>query len=146
MTDPSPEIPAKQAPQPHSSWTELFLNRADQVAFSILWVAVIIGCGWYFVSARGLQPIDIDEAGSRSNQFQVAINSASKHEFACLPGIGEKTAAAIIAHREQHGPFESIDSMTEVPRVSPRLLDKVRSFLYLEPLKPEQHHEDQNDK
>ena len=41
-------------------------------------------------------------------------------------------ALSIISFREQHGPFESIDSMTEVPRLSPRLLDKVRSFLYLE--------------
>lgn len=87
---------------------------------------------WYFVTARGVQPIDIDEADSQSSQFAVEVNSASEHEFACLPGIGEKMALSIIAFREQHGPFETIDSMTEVPRLSPRLLDKVRSFLYLE--------------
>ncbi len=110
----------------------MFLTRADQTAFSMLWMAVILGCMWYFVTARGVQPIDIDEADSQSSQFAVEVNSASEHEFACLPGIGEKMALSIIAFREQHGPFETIDSMTEVPRLSPRLLDKVRSFLYLE--------------
>jgi competence ComEA-like helix-hairpin-helix protein len=99
----------------------------------MLWAAVILGCVWYFVTDRGFRPIDIDEANSQSSQFVVEVNSASEHEFACLPGIGEKMAQSIIAFREEHGPFESIDSMTEVPRLSPRLLDKVRSFLYLEP-------------
>ncbi len=132
MTETPPEIPGNRPSQTPASWRELFLKRADQSAFSLLWVAVIVGCTWYFVTARGLQLIDIDEADPRSSQFMVEVNSASEHEFACLPGIGQKTASSIISFRQQNGPFESIDSMVEVPRLSQMLLDKVRSFLYLE--------------
>jgi competence ComEA-like helix-hairpin-helix protein len=96
----------------------------------MLWVAVIAGCIWYFATARGIRTIDIDTAPAKTAQFLVEINSASKHEFDCLPGIGPKTAAAITRWREEHGPFQSIDSLIDVPGVSERLLEKVKPFLY----------------
>ena len=93
---------------------------------------VIAGCVWYFVSARGIETIDIDQASPRTAQFLVEINSASKHEFACLPGIGPKTASKITIWREENGPFESVDSMAEVPGVSQGLIEKLKPFLYFE--------------
>lgn len=93
---------------------------------------IILGCGWYFVTARGVSPIDIDQADRQTTTFLVEINSASKHEFDCLPGIGPKTANAITAWRTEHGPFESINALAEVPGVSEKLLEKLRPFLYFE--------------
>jgi len=93
---------------------------------------VIIGCSWYFVTARGINPIDIDQADRQMTNFMVEINSASKHEFDCLPGIGPKTANAITSWRTEHGPFESINALAEVPGVSEKLLEKLRPFLYFE--------------
>ena len=114
-----------------SVWDAVFLKRAEQTAFSTLWVAVVLGCIWYFVTERGFDPVDIDEAPTRHVQFLVEINSASKHEFACLPGIGAKTASRITAWREQNGPFETIESLVEVPGVSPKMLEKLRPWLHL---------------
>lgn len=122
------EGPDAKAP----NWDALFLKRTEQTAFSMLWMAVIAGCIWYFVTARGVQTIDIDQAPAQSARFLVEINSASKHEFDCLPGIGPKTALAITNWREDNGPFKSIDSMAEVPGVSPRLLEKLKPFLYFD--------------
>lgn len=138
MNGSQPQSARKKPPNPApgnqgSNWDSLFLRRAEQTAFSTLWVAVVVGCVWYFVSQRGFNPIDIDQAATQSISFQVEINSASKHEFACLPGIGSITAARITDYREQNGPFESIDSLTDVPGISTKMLTKIKPWLHHDP-------------
>ena len=127
-----PKSDGQKTSRTPSNWDALFLKRADQIAFSTLWVAVILGCAWYFVTARGTNPIDIDQAKRQTTTFLVEINSASKHEFDCLPGIGPKTASAITSWRKEFGPFASLDSLAEVPGVSENMLEKLRPFLYFE--------------
>jgi len=130
----SPKQPPKSvADNQGSNWDLLFLKRSEQLAFSTLWLAVVAGCVWYFVSQRGYDPIDIDHAATQTVGFRVEINFASKHEFACLPGIGVKTAARITQWRDQHGPFESVDSLAEVPGVSVKMLEKLRPWLHHQP-------------
>lgn len=134
MNANSPKSEGQKASKGTANWDALFLKRADQVAFSTLWIAVILGCGWYFVTARGISPIDIDQVDQQPTSFLVEINSATKHEFSCLPGIGPKTAAAITTWRTEHGLFESVEAMAEVPGVSENLIEKLRPFLYFESL------------
>jgi len=128
----TPKSTGKKPSQRSANWDALFLKRGDQVAFSTLWIAIILGCSWYFITARGISPIDIDQADRQTTTFLVEINSASKHEFDCLPGIGPKTATAITNWRTEHGPFESLDGLAEVPGVSAKLLEKLRPFLFFE--------------
>lgn len=44
----------------------------------------------------------------------VDINHADAAELMTLKGIGEKKAAAIIAYRQQHGIFKSVNDLAEV--------------------------------
>ncbi|MBQ7777678.1 MAG: helix-hairpin-helix domain-containing protein [Oscillibacter sp.] len=46
--------------------------------------------------------------------LMVDINTAGAEELAQLPGIGEELAGRIVAHREAHGPFETIEDILEV--------------------------------
>lgn len=130
----APKQPPKALPKRQSAtnWDALFLKRTEQTAFLTLWVAVVAGCVWYFVTERGFDPVDIDQAPTRSVQFLVEVNSASKHEFACLPGIGSVTASRITSWRDENGPFESIDSLVEVPGISTKTLEKLKPWLHLE--------------
>jgi len=59
----------------------------------------------------------------------VDINVADMETLMSVKGIGEKRAMAIIDHREQHGPFKSIDELTIVRGVSEALVDKSRERL-----------------
>lgn len=43
-----------------------------------------------------------------------------------LSGIGQKRAQAIIAYREQHGPFKSIDDLLKIKGIGKKILDKNR--------------------
>ena len=45
------------------------------------------------------------------------LNLASAEELQTLPGVGEELAARIVAYREEHGSFESVEQIMEVPGI-----------------------------
>ncbi|MBI1732579.1 MAG: ComEA family DNA-binding protein [Gammaproteobacteria bacterium] len=59
----------------------------------------------------------------------VNINTAGKAELMAVRGIGEKRAEAIIAYREQHGPFKSVDDLENVQGIGPAILKDNRDGL-----------------
>ena len=60
----------------------------------------------------------------------VNINEADAETLALvIKGVGVKRAEAIIAYREQHGPFVSVDQLTEVQGIGEKLLEQSRSKL-----------------
>jgi competence protein ComEA len=65
-------------------------------------------------------------AGVAAAQTRVNVNTATEAELLTLSGIGPARARAIIAHREQHGPFTSIDALTQVSGIGPGILSRIR--------------------
>ncbi len=56
----------------------------------------------------------------------VNVNTADAVELQRLPGVGEATAAAIIAEREAGGPFASVDDLVRVDGIGEKKLAKMR--------------------
>ena len=63
----------------------------------------------------------------------VNINTAQVEELQqALNGIGRSKAEAIVAYRNAHGPFATIDEVLEVNGIGKALLDRNRERLTLE--------------
>ena len=60
---------------------------------------------------------------------KVELNSATAEQLDSLPGIGPATAAAIIGHRERHGPFRSVDDLIEVRGIGEAKLEALRDLV-----------------
>lgn len=52
----------------------------------------------------------------------VDLNSADVIGLQALPGVGPATAEAIVAHREENGPFRTVDDLLDVPGIGPSKL------------------------
>ena len=65
--------------------------------------------------------------------LMIDINRATAEEFDQLPGIGEVKAAAIVAYRNQNGPFATVDELLLVDGISEALLAEIRPFLMIAP-------------
>ena len=68
---------------------------------------------------------NIDVAPARP----ISLNSASAAELDVLPGVGPSTAAAIVAYREVHGPFASVDELLNVRGIGTAKLDAIRALV-----------------
>ena len=63
---------------------------------------------------------------------KVDLNAASANELVRLPGIGEVLAGRIIAYREAHGPFVSVDELVAVSGIGPVVLEEIRELVTTE--------------
>jgi competence protein ComEA len=61
----------------------------------------------------------------------VNINRAAASDFEGLPRIGPTLAERIVAFRDAHGPFASIDALLDVPGIGKLTLDGMRDQLTL---------------
>lgn len=56
----------------------------------------------------------------------VDLNVAAVDELQTLPGIGPSRAAQLVAYREVHGRFATLESLTEVPGIGPGTVARLR--------------------
>jgi competence protein ComEA len=59
----------------------------------------------------------------------VDLNTATVEQLDALPGAGPVTAAAIVAWRQAHGRFTSVDQLGDVDGIGPARLDKLRPLV-----------------
>jgi len=57
---------------------------------------------------------------------KVDVNAASTFELQRLPGIGPALAERIVAHRTEHGPFDTIDGLQAVSGIGPQTVEGLR--------------------
>lgn len=59
---------------------------------------------------------------------KINLNTADSYELQRLPGIGEKRAEDIIAYREEHGPFQTVDELDKVSGIGAGILEGLREY------------------
>lgn len=59
----------------------------------------------------------------------VNVNTADLEDLMSLPGIGEVRARAIMRHRQEHGPFSSLESLDAVPGIGPGTLAQIATLI-----------------
>ncbi|MEM9759034.1 MAG: ComEA family DNA-binding protein [Pseudomonadota bacterium] len=78
------------------------------------------------VFAQDAPPVELREAETA----RININTASATELAdTLSGIGGARAEAIVRYREQFGPFESIEELSEVSGIGSATVERNRDVL-----------------
>lgn len=75
--------------------------------------------------ARTLTPAGSAQKGTAP----VNINTATAEELQTLPRIGPAMAQRIIAWREAHGGFRSVDELDAVPGIGPSMLENLRPLV-----------------
>lgn len=67
-----------------------------------------------------------------SSDTRINLNTATAEELMTLPGIGEVFAERIVAYREIHGRFTSLDELAEIEGLGEKRIDAIRDYLTLE--------------
>ena len=64
-------------------------------------------------------------------ESKVDINKADVKEISTLSNIGEKKAQDIVAYRETHGDFKTVDDLKKVKGVGEATIDKNRERIFV---------------
>lgn len=80
----------------------------------------------------GQQVIVLEAGGARlrnggwDSGGKVHLNTADVAQIETLPGVGPVLAARIVAHRDEHGPFRTVEDLLDVPGIGEGKLATLR--------------------
>ncbi len=97
--------------------------------FSIL--AAFVFCLTFGVISDFSTAAAASQPGSETVINKVSINTADEAGLVQVPGIGPKTAAAIVEYRKSIGSFTSIEQLLEVKGIGEKKLAKMKPYLTL---------------
>lgn len=63
---------------------------------------------------------------------KININTATADQLTQLNGIGPSHAAAIVAYREQNGPFQKPEDLMQVPRIGEKTFEKNKAMIIVQ--------------
>ncbi len=72
-----------------------------------------------------------DDSSAPGSASVVDVNTATAAQLDALPGVGPTIAAAIVAYRQQHGPFAQIDDLADVSGIGPAKLAQIRPHVHV---------------
>lgn len=109
---------ALAAAQPKPQAQTLGLNLAQKLADGQQIVVPNIDAGPVPPPPSGVSGGAPSQSGAQA-AGKISLNTATAQELTTLTGVGEKTAQAIIAYRDTHGGFTSIDELQQVKGIGP---------------------------
>ena len=71
-----------------------------------------------------------------AKEHSVNLNTADADALQTVPGIGPVTAEVILAYREEHGPFSSVEELSEVPGIGESTLQQIQPYFTVEEDRP----------
>lgn len=80
------------------------------------------------VKDRTFESGGISEAKANTTK-KVNINTASKEELLTIPGVGEAKASAILAYRQEHGSFSSLEELKKVDGIKDGVFSKMKDHI-----------------
>lgn len=130
MSDPlsiPPKKPDDSSPEPPFLW----LRRGDQLFLGVTLCALTVLLGIHAARLNGWawRPDPAKVLTADGYVYMLDINNATWVEWAQLDGIGETLARRIIAYREEHGGFDSIEDVSRVKGIGQKTMDRIRPHL-----------------
>ena len=90
-----------------------------------------MGVGEHEAAGDTLDPAEPTLAEAEASP-RMNLNAASARLLTQLPGIGPKKAEAVVAYRDEHGAFASVDELQRVRGIGPKTVAKLAPLLFVE--------------
>jgi competence protein ComEA len=71
----------------------------------------------------------MDAAALLSYHQAITLHTASAEDLELIPGIGSKSARAMIEYRDRAGPIQRIEQLVEVRGIGPKTIKKLEHYL-----------------
>lgn len=113
--------------------------RAEGVLLGLtgLFLCLLLGLFFHDRAAMGApgfvetdRTVPVEEV--RPDPSPLDLNAATAEALTTLPGIGEELARRILEYREEHGPFETVEDLTNVRGIGQGKLAELEGLVTVE--------------
>ena len=114
-----------------------YVSRRELRVITILAVVVLLCLGALYLaqSMSGKGGVSVkDRWDILPETARININTAASYELRLLPGIGPKTASAILEYRQTHGQFARLEDLTKIKGIGPKTLEDIRPHAMCAPV------------
>lgn len=128
-------MPGADSGQPRGSNGGRFARAGGRAGVVALIAAAVGVLGLSFAAPNTLTPATDRPVAAPNAPAQppagttLDLNAATPAQLELLPGVGPALAARIIAHRAEHGPFPTVDALTDVKGIGPKTLERLRPYV-----------------
>ena len=102
---------------------------------AVLGLALLLALGGEMnrlLRAETVAPVHCVDAEALREAEMVNLNDATVEELMSLPGVGEVLAGRIVGYREEHGPFDSVEALKNVPGIGEGRLEAIRALVFVD--------------
>lgn len=117
-----PETPSEPSSPPAHG--QAGPSRSQQAAVTLLAAALLALCVVGLVRNGSETPVAADPAALVAN-----VNTADWPVLSLVPGLGRALGRRIVAYRQAHGPFRSIDDLVAVSGIGAIRIEQIRPFV-----------------
>jgi competence protein ComEA len=102
-------------------------RRAERAAVNL--AAPVADGQQILVAARGSPTGAAGAVGSSATANPLSLSSATAEQLDTLPGVGPVTAQKIVAYRQEHGPFTSVEALDAIAGIGPARLADLKGLV-----------------
>jgi len=102
-------------------------RKADRAAVNL--AAPLADGEQVLVSAKGAVAAGASPGGASATPAPVSLSTATAEQLDALPGVGPVTAQKIVAYREQHGPYTSVEALDAIPGIGPARIADLKGLV-----------------
>jgi competence protein ComEA len=108
-------------------------GAAENADLSKLNLALVLKDGQKInIPSSGIQnPASFNAISGSSSLLD--INTATAEQLMALPQIGELKAQAILTYRNDHGPFQTLEDLMEVPGIGESIFEALKNLITVTP-------------
>jgi len=108
----------------------IHLTHQESKVLFFLGLLFALGATLSFLRSSSRCRVCLFELRSSKADIQVLdVNKATREELISLPGIGEKTADAILAYRGSVGKINSLDELVKVKGLTDSKIEQLKNYL-----------------
>lgn len=127
LVSPPDDLSVRLPSDPAPAW-----SRPAQVAAALFLLLALVLLGWHAWSTQrgSCRPATLETGALFSPSID--LNQADHAQLLQLPGVGDNLARRIEAYRAAHHGFRDVEELQHVPGIGPKMLEKLRDFVYVE--------------
>jgi len=106
----------------------LDLTLQERKAILFLCAVALLGIGINFAlkfNSKAAKLVALDTA-----EIKINLNRATLDDFLRTKTLPEKLARALIAYRDEHGPFDSLEQVKEIKGIGESRYKKIEEYFY----------------